>query len=401
MQPWASVRENREQLDADAVLRALLAARGADDRGAAGQAAAEILQRPDAAAPVFGALAGEAEYHGVAPLIEPLIARLAQASPAMVSEEVRRVFLALAARHRRMASLREACIDDLLAAFAAAGIRMILLKGAALAHLIYPDPALRAMVDIDILIDSAAAASAAATASALGYRFASGHSSRLAGAMHHLPVATLAREGFAVTLEIHLDAMSPNQPCRLAMSNLAEKPQVVRRGGHDGIVIGHDGLALGHVDMLRHLARHAFEPARRIRLIHLYDLWRYPARFHAEIDWRRLAQEFPDVIVILRLVAYVFGPHVLDGASSDHPLAPVPRPAPAGVGQGMPPLLEIAEARASLATKLAALLNPPAWWMHGFYGVPPEASLFAARTLRHPGMMARWIALRFLSAAGG
>jgi Uncharacterised nucleotidyltransferase len=377
-------------LDADAVLAAILAARGADDRGAADEGG--ILPDPDAGLVLCPDLVEAAEYHGVAPLIEPVVGRLVRRSPAAAAENVRRMLLALAVRHRRTAVVREACIDELLTAFAAAGIRVILLKGAALAHLIYPRPELRPMVDIDVLIAPGQTAHATEVISALGYSLASQHSSRLGAKMHHLPVARLSRSGCEITLEIHHDAMSPNQPCRLTLASLASDPQIVRRAGGDG-------LTLGHLDMLRHLARHAFEPARRIRLIHLYDLWRYPERFAADIDWQRLAAEFPDVVVILRLVAYVFGPYGLDAAPADHPLAAVPAPGPAGVGKGMIPLSEIAESPMTPLAKLAAMLNPPAWWLHGFYGVPPEERLLITRAVRHPAMLLRWMVQRLSGPA--
>ena len=387
-----SMRGNGDPPDAYVLLRELLAARGAQDLPA--EAAASVFNRYGEAAIAFLAakLAEEAENHGVAPLIEPMVAWLAQAAPSPALENGRRVFLALAARHRRAAGVREACIDDLLAAFAAVGIPVILLKGAALAHLIYPRPDLRPMVDVDILIEPAYAAPAVAAVQALGYEFASAHSSRLGQRMHHLPVACLVREGVSLSLEIHRDAMSPNQGRSLTMATLTSEPQVVRRRNEK------QAFALGHTDMLRHLARHAFEPARRIRLVHLYDLWRYAARLRSEIDWPHLAAEFPDVIVILRLVAYVFGPHDFAGGD-DPPFTAVPAPGPSGIGQGMIPLSEIAEARVAATAKLAALFNPPAWWLHGFYGVPPEDSLVMVRAIRHPAMVARWIALRLAAAA--
>jgi hypothetical protein len=387
------MRAEGEPLDAHAVLRALLAVRGADDRGT--ERAGEALRRcvDSVSAGTWEDLAAEAEYHGVAPLIEPIVAGIARASPASVPEGVRRVFVALASRHRHAAAAREGVIDQLVAAFAAADLRVILLKGAALAHLIYPRPELRPMADIDVLIEPAGLSSAVAVARDLGFEFARKHTSRLGGRMHHLPVATLTRSGFQIALEIHLDALSPNQGRSMTMAKLKGPPQVVRRGR------GGDSLALGHIDMLRHLARHAFEPARRIRLIHLYDLWRYPARFHAEIDWQRLAAEFPDVIVILRLISYVFAAHDFADGPTPGQLGAVPVPAPEGIGQGMIPLSEIAQAPIARTEKLGALFDPPAWWLHGFYGVPPEKSLLVVRAVRHPAMVARWIGLRLAAAA--
>jgi hypothetical protein len=276
----------------------------------------------------------------------------------------------------------------LITAFAAADIPMILLKGAALAHLIYPAPELRPMVDIDILIDPAKTETAMRVAGDLGYIFAPRHASKYARRMHHVPPAMTTQSGFRIFLEIHNDAMSPNHPHRLSFSTLASKPQPFRRGA------GPDGLALGHTDMLRHLARHTFEPARQIRLIHLYDLWRYQTIFRDEIDWREIKARFPYVIVVLRLVSHVF-------PSAQSATAPLrTEPAPAGVGFGMMPLAEIAAANMSPLAKMSALFGPPAWWLHGFYGVPPERSLLICRTVRHPANLARWLLRRWAAASG-
>jgi Uncharacterised nucleotidyltransferase len=366
--------------------RALLSDRGPDGDGFTREATARILLRFETAmsTSIWGALADEAEYHGIAPLLEPIISVLAAKVP--VPDEVRRAFVALASRHRRAAVVREACIDQLLETFASAGVPVVLLKGAALAHRIYPNPSLRPMVDIDMLIDAGDTDRAIElVVSGLGYSFASRHGSHLSGRMHHLPVATMARSGFHIPLEIHLDTMSPNQAGSLTFATLTAKPQSFPRG------TGPDGLALGHTDMLRHLTRHAFEPARRVRLIQLYDLWRYQKLFHEEIDWRTLEARFPEVITILRLVSYVFSSaHAVDSP-------PASEPVPTGVGLGMVPLSEIAAADIGFVTKLAAVFNPPAWWLHGFYGIPPEKSLATCRAVRHPATVMRWLVQRLIA----
>jgi Uncharacterised nucleotidyltransferase len=365
--------------------RALLSERGPHDNGFARGAGAHSLLHFDEpmSASIWRALADEAEYHGIAPLLEPMIAALT--SRLEVPDEVRRAFVALASRHRRAAVVREACIDQLLETFAAAGVAIILLKGAALAHRIYPNPSLRPMVDIDVLVDPRDTDRAIKLAAGLGYSFASRHGSHLSGRMHHLPVATTVRSGFRIPLEVHLDAMSPNQAESLTFAKLTTKPQPFRRG------TGPDGLALGHADMLRHLAHHAFEPARRVRLIHLYDLWRYQTIFHEEIDWRTLEARFPETITILRLVSCVFRSRQAgDGLPGSGPV-------PAGVGLGMVPLSEIAASDAGFVAKLAAVFSPPAWWLHGFYGIPPEKSLVTCRVVRHPATVARWVLQRLIA----
>jgi hypothetical protein len=133
--------------------------------------------------------------------------------------------------------------------------------------------------------------------SKLGYSFDLGYSSCFAGRMHYLPIARTTRSGYCISLEIHLDAISPDQPDRLTFATPTARPVLFQRG------VGQFGRALGHIDMLRHLSRHAFEPARRVRLIHLYDLWRYQSVFREEIDWRQVEARFLEVMRVLRWLA--------------------------------------------------------------------------------------------------
>ena len=191
--------------------------------------------------------------------------------------------------------------------------------------------------------------------------------------MHHLPAATAHRAGFGITLEVHTDAIAPDLGGELTMATLTDAPQKFTRAG------GPEGRALGHLDMLRHLARHAFVPVHRIRLIHLYDLWRYQARFRDQVDWQTLRARFPGVVVALNLVNACFAG---DAAHT-----------PASAGRGMLPLADIAALR-GLPAKLDALFNPPAWWLRGFYGIAPEKSLLGCRCLRHPATIAHWLAKR-------
>jgi hypothetical protein len=366
------------------LVRALLVARGAEDRGV--QTGATYFKGwPGRDDQLWKQLAEETEYHGVTPLVAPMLLALGTGA---VPQAARRMLMALVSRHRRASAAREACVDRLLTAFDAAGLPMLMLKGAALAHTLYPSPELRPSVDIDILIDPVDEGTAADVVRRLGYAFATRSPSKFAGRAHHLPVATMSHAGFPVALEIHRDAMSNDQSDSLTLPGLTEPPQVVDRGRRP------PGLAFGHVDMLRHLARHAFEPAWRIRLIHLYDLWRYRIRFRDAVDWSRIEKRHAHVSTALQLVDCVFTP-------IDDQVAPTGRAAaPAGVGNGMPPLFQVACSDMSMIAKLRAVLDPPAWWLHGYYGVPLERSLWTCRTLQHPSTLVRWLAQRLWARAG-
>ncbi|MGO9357551.1 MAG: nucleotidyltransferase family protein [Xanthobacteraceae bacterium] len=343
------------------------AARGADDR-------------------FWTALGDEAEYHGVAPLVGPALAAWSRRNPGRLPERVGLTFAVLAGRHRRASAERERCIDELIGAFAEAGLRMVLLKGACLGHLIYPAPALRPMADIDCLVAPAEVAKAALIARTHGFSFAERHVSRFAGRMHHLPSAQRSQNGFQISLEIHTDALAPDDGGSLALDSLSEPLRPFARGEAPG------GLAFGHLDMLRHLTRHALEPARRLRLIHLLDIVRYQAIFGGEIDRARLAREFPALAVALEMIALVFSP-------AGQGFGTQQAGAPDGIGLGMTPLAELLASDAGLAAKLKALLAPPPWWLHAYYGVPAGKSLLPCRMVRHPAKVTRWVARRLLAVA--
>ena len=147
------------------------------------------------------------EYHGMTPLIAPLFEDGKIAS--IAGTQARRMVTTLQVKHRLSVQRREACVDELLTAFADADITILLLKGAALAHQIYQTPELRPSIDIDVLIEATDNARARMCCEELGYRFSRQHRSPHARWMHHLPVAQKEMDKTTIQLEIHTDVMSP------------------------------------------------------------------------------------------------------------------------------------------------------------------------------------------------
>ncbi|MGA2129607.1 MAG: nucleotidyltransferase family protein [Xanthobacteraceae bacterium] len=310
------------------------------------------------------------EYHGITPLIAPLFEDGRIAS--IAGRQTRRMIRALRVKHRLSVRRREACVDELLTAFADADIAILLLKGAALAHQIYQAPELRPSIDIDVLIKATDNARARMCCEKLGYRFSRQHRSPYARWMHHLPVAEKELDEATIQLEIHTDVMSPSRLRRLGMSSLCETPRAVERS------TGPRGLTLGHVDMLRHLTCHAFEPARNVRLIHLFDTWLYARRYGDEIDWKKLQKMAPEAAVAADMASRAFQ----DGGAI------------AGIGKGMPPLSELISSSSSLGDRMSALFCPPEWWLRGFYGVAAGKSLKFCLSFRHPLTVLGWVLLR-------
>lgn len=101
---------------------------------------------------------------GLAPLAFHSLAKLPTVAPVLRTQ--------LAAEHQRSARLNLSALADLhtlVPAFAAAGIPLLLLKGAALATRLYPAPSLRPMRDLDLLVPPHDATRAHDLLTSLGY----------------------------------------------------------------------------------------------------------------------------------------------------------------------------------------------------------------------------------------
>jgi hypothetical protein len=106
-----------------------------------------------------------AEWHRLLPVLFRHVAAAGQV-PAMALDALEEAYLANSARNLFIA----AELDRALVALAAADVPAMLLKGAALVETVYADPALREMLDLDILVPAAAMDAAGAALGAIGYR---------------------------------------------------------------------------------------------------------------------------------------------------------------------------------------------------------------------------------------
>lgn len=98
-------------------------------------------------------------------------------------------------------------LRTVLAAFADAGIHLLLFKGAALAFTHYPDPVLRPRIDTDFLIASADRETATATLTRLGYDRPSLVSGDLI--MYQAPYARTDRHGVRHVIDLHWKVSNP------------------------------------------------------------------------------------------------------------------------------------------------------------------------------------------------
>lgn len=327
-------------------------------------------------------LVERAERHALAPLLYRHLSRAGADYPERTALQLR----ALTLRHRRADQIRTAALAELLTVLAEKRIEALVLKGAALAYIIYPKPELRPMGDVDVLVDPDRADEAQAILRHIGFKAPPQHSGYMYE-HHHLPGANLARDGLNVSIEIHRDALSGDVDASIRTDRLTAPAQ-------EFDLAGHRAKTLGHIDTLRHLTHHTFEPVAEIKLGSVVDIFAYASQFAEQIDWPLLRMRYPFVINALQCLHYV---HPVPEAIRHHVPAPTALP-PRGVGAGMRPLSQVLNSRKPLTQKWRELMYPSDWWLHVYYNVAPGHSLMLSRWLRHPVKIARWLWRRLLAA---
>lgn len=340
----------------------------------------------DAAARVddWSGLPHAAEYHG----LTPLVWEHAHAAGIDMSAPAWRQLAPVVLRRRAYGREQAEALGEIVDALDAAGIAHVVLKGAALAHLVYPRPDLRPMGDLDILVAPDQAPGAQDVLRGLGFDAPAAHEDRAHRFHHHLPIATRQRHGIVVNVEIHRDALSGTELLRMRLDG--------RRGPTRELTVNGRRLrAFGHEDMLTHLCAHALGPGDPIRLIKIADLVGYAARYAGEVDWDAMRRRHPRVVNALTLMHYVTPlPRSLAWL---RPADDVPVPADAGRGIVLPG--ELMARGGSRGRTVRGLLAPPEWWLRAYYGVPAGASLMHVRVSRHPGRLLYWLGRRVAARA--
>jgi hypothetical protein len=324
-------------------------------------------------------LASASEAHGLAPL---LYFHFTQAG-IVLPLEARQHLLGFVMAHREANRLRFQALGGILDAFDNAAIPVLVLKGAALAHLLYPSVGLRPLSDIDLLVDWRLAARAQSVLTSLGFVAPPLPAGRHLGLAHHLPPAMKIWGSCEIRVEIHGNALTRDTPGSLSMDDLTDTPQ-------EFLVEGRTARTLGHADMLYHLCRHTAEPALLLRLIWVADVVGYAMRYREAIPWTDVRRRYPFVLNALSLLHLVTPlPRELTEyvtPSSDRGLR--------GVGVACRPLSAILRRGRPVRDVCRDLFDPSDWWLRLYYGAGERSSLWWYRGVRHPLQVGYWLARR-------
>jgi len=268
---------------------------------------AVIAQRlPSAlsAVPSFDELATAAAQHGMEPLVLAHIERTSLAIPA----DLRARLSARRTQHAHAGAVRARVVTDVAGALAHAEVPFLVLKGAALAHLVYDDPRLRPMRDVDLLVRKADTERALDVLIRCGFRPGGAVPAR----HHHVQEMSKTREGATVTIELHHELMVRTpfvKPC--GYDDLIRRSEPFEWGGMTY-------RTLGREDMLWHVYAHAFvintlRPGA-IRLVSVADLAHATEAWIDQIDWARFRREYFRLLLALRVLHDLvpWSPHVAE-----------------------------------------------------------------------------------------
>jgi hypothetical protein len=325
----------------------------------------------------------QAEAHGLGPLLYTHTKAARVPLPAPVRRELQGLYL----RHRHASQVRSRVLCRILAAYETAGIQALVLKGGALAHLLYPEPGLRPTSDLDLLVHPPQALHAQRVLAEIG--FSAPIPPENATPTPDVHPANLLAEGLLVTIDIHPQLVKRPASPLMDVERLAARALPFTLGQNDCTA-----YTLGYEELLWHLCLHLRGHAdvfRSHRLIWMADIRSLAERFVAEIDWERVARHYPLVLSTLSLLHTTLP---LSQAVLHRVPLRIGR-TPGGVGQdfrGWPHASLAAQRDRGWRGILCDTFWPSEWWLRLHHGLGSAEGLFWTRWVRHPLEIWGWIA---------
>lgn len=333
-------------------------------------------------------LPAQADDHGLEPLFYYHLKAANIAIPANIEQQLR----ARTIQHAHANHIRTRALAEIIDAFHQAKIDVLVLKGAALAHLVYPSPGLRVMRDMDILVGDSDAERAQNLLAQMSYD-APLIADYLPADFKHLPMAQRVIDGLTVTIEVHRQLFVESEFYQPIRVELAEDLETLRQTAVPFQVEGITAYTLGYNEMLTHVYRHMMDDAllRHLRLINWADLVSVAEQFVNEINWTRIA---PCIRSALGMIYHLtpLTDNLIRAADIkiDDALQEV------GTENfwhysGWPRSGMILGRTDTIGNILRQSFFPPAWWLCFFYGLNERQVVMPGRLVLHQ----RYLASRF------
>lgn len=247
---------------------------------------------------------GAAQSYNISPLLYYNLRGLSNSSsiPATIMENLRGAYHETVAKNMLLYSELHTVID----AFRQAGLEAIVLKGAALAGIVYPNIGLRPMADIDLLVKKEELAAVERVMADLEYQPTQGIKSqqRFRDNHFHLPPYTHVRKPMTVEIHWHFTDNTDSD---------------IRQWWERALLKDLRGcriLVPSAEDMLNHLSLHLFNHGyhKGFVLRCLCDIFQTVRQYGDEIDWELLQDKIKQegtekqVHTLFQLVRKVYAP---------------------------------------------------------------------------------------------
>lgn len=153
----------------------------------------------------WNCLVKTASSHCVAPLVYNKLKRIGEGGmlPEEAMERLKAIYYATACRNIRMSQE----VGKVLKAFNDVGVETIVLKGPALAQIVYKNPALRPFSDIDLLIKKGDLHKTKECLERLGYTAPANSISQRFYAGYHFNLSFVKKDKLSIPIEIHWDVV--------------------------------------------------------------------------------------------------------------------------------------------------------------------------------------------------
>jgi hypothetical protein len=219
-----------------------------------------------------------AKDYGIAPLIYFHVSRLNSAIPSAIMHELRTCYRQSCAQ----AIHQTVKLEEVLLALAGKGISPIVMKGAALASLVYPGTGLRPMLDIDLLVKSSDLDAAASVFAGLGYAADESYQpAEWYRSQHHHLAPFVSRDG-SVVVELHHQVASLRANVAIPIAEFWQRARSAQIASVPAQVLAPEDLLLS---ICTHVAiSQRFEKALR----DLTDIAGILSTYGDEIDWEQL-----------------------------------------------------------------------------------------------------------------
>lgn len=201
-------------------------------------------------------------------------------------------------------------LKKVLAAFATQGVPVMVLKGAALAELIYRHIGLRSMADIDLLVKREDLGRAAAILEEIGFLADEHYRSKQWYRERHHHLAPYLAPDRSVSVEIHWHVIERTAPADFPIDECWTRPTAVQ-------IAAMPCYRLSAAHFLFHVAFHLSAGNQFLsQLRGVCDVAEIVRNFRREIDWQELlrvtglARSNRHLYIVLRLASELFGASV-------------------------------------------------------------------------------------------